>query len=90
MDLDDIEEAKTTIRRIYPSARFAAERCLATQRRQTALLEAPKDIDLYVILGSDRSNNTNKLETLARKSYPGVEVLRVLDLTELKKHDLSV
>jgi 4-hydroxy-3-methylbut-2-enyl diphosphate reductase len=89
MDLDDIAEAQEAIRRIYPSARFAAERCLATQRRQSALLEAPEDIDLYVILGSSRSNNTNKLESLARKAYPNAQVLRVLDLVQLKNANIA-
>jgi 4-hydroxy-3-methylbut-2-enyl diphosphate reductase len=89
MDLDDITEAQETIRRIYPSARFQAERCSATQRRQTAIVSAPSDTDVYVILGSSRSNNTLKLESVAKKAYPGIPVLRVLDLEELKKQDLS-
>jgi 4-hydroxy-3-methylbut-2-enyl diphosphate reductase len=89
MDLDDIAEAKSTIRQVYPSARFLAERCLATQRRQAALLEAPHDIDLYVILGSARSNNTNRLEALAKENYPSALVLRVLGLKELKAISLA-
>lgn len=88
MDLDDIASAQEAIRRIYPSARFQAERCSATQRRQTAILSAPKDIDLYVILGSSRSNNTLKLESVAKKAYPLSEVIRALDLADLQTHDL--
>ena len=84
MDLDDFAVAYATICQIYPSARFEAKRCLATERRQNALLHAPQDIDLYVVLGSNRSNNTMKLEALARKNYPQARVVRALDLTELK------
>jgi 4-hydroxy-3-methylbut-2-enyl diphosphate reductase len=89
MDLDDIASAQESIRRIYPSARFQAERCSATQRRQTAILTAPEDIDVYIILGSSRSNNTLKLEAVAKKAYPKVPVLRVLDLADLQSHDLT-
>ena len=84
MDLDDIAIAQKAICAVYPSARFEAKRCLATERRQNALIQAPSDIDLYVILGSSRSNNTAKLVSLARKSYPQAFVLRALGLTELK------
>lgn len=89
MDLNDLASAQKAIRSIYPSARFAAKRCLATERRQNALISAPQDIDLYVILGSRRSNNTVKLEALARKNYPNASVIRVLGLTELKTFDLN-
>jgi 4-hydroxy-3-methylbut-2-enyl diphosphate reductase len=85
MDLDDIAPLpkKHSLGFTLPLA-LRLNVALATQRRQSALLEAPEDIDLYVILGSSRSNNTNKLESLARKAYPNAQVLRVLDLVELK------
>lgn len=89
MDLDDLAFAQDEIRSIYPSARFAAKRCLATERRQNALISAPHDIDLYVILGSRRSNNTAKLEALAHKNYPNATVVRALDVAELETFDLK-
>jgi 4-hydroxy-3-methylbut-2-enyl diphosphate reductase len=89
MDLDDLSFAQAAIRSIFPSARFEARRCLATERRQNALTTAPQDIDLYVILGSGRSNNTAKLEALARKNYPHASVVRALDLAEIKVCNLN-
>jgi 4-hydroxy-3-methylbut-2-enyl diphosphate reductase len=89
MDLEDIEEAKKEISQLYPQANFLDERCLSTQKRQAALLEAPKDIDVYVILGSGNSNNTVKLSSLALKNYPHAQVIRALNLAELKTYSLQ-
>jgi hypothetical protein len=72
MDLDDIASAQESIRRIYPSARFPSRTLLGHSAPPDAILTAPEDIDLYIILGSARSNNTLKLEAVAKKAYPKV------------------
>lgn len=87
MDLDDLALAKNWIKSRYPAARFADERCHATVSRQRALWAAPSDIDLYVILGSKRSNNTNKLVAIAEKSYPHAQIVQALNEEELRSYD---
>jgi 4-hydroxy-3-methylbut-2-enyl diphosphate reductase len=89
MDLSDIEQAKVLIGHRYPKARFLDERCLSTQKRQAALLGAPSDIDLFIILGSPSSNNTLKLASIASQAYPQATILRVLNLAELKAYALT-
>jgi 4-hydroxy-3-methylbut-2-enyl diphosphate reductase len=89
MDLADIEAAKTTILRFYPQAHFLDERCFSTQKRQEALLKAPKDCDLFIILGSGNSNNTLKLAAIAQNHFPDALVIRALNLSELRTRPLS-
>jgi 4-hydroxy-3-methylbut-2-enyl diphosphate reductase len=89
MDLDDIEKAKQAISRVYPKAHYLDERCFSTQKRQAALLQAPHDIDLFVILGSSNSNNTVKLASIAEQNYPNAQVIRALNLAELKTYSLK-
>jgi 4-hydroxy-3-methylbut-2-enyl diphosphate reductase len=89
MDLDDIEKGKTLIEGHFPAAHYAPARCFATRTRQAALTQAPADIDLFVILGSSNSNNTNKLVALAKKTYPEALVVRALNLLELKGYKIA-
>lgn len=89
MDEEEVEYAVNDVSYRYPSLRDDGGRCPSTVLRQKAIQEAPYDIDLFVILGSERSNNTARLESLAHESHPRAQVLRVLDLEELKNHDLA-
>jgi 4-hydroxy-3-methylbut-2-enyl diphosphate reductase len=88
MSVEDIEKASADIKNHCPDAVFAQARCHSTIARQEALLAAPKDCDLFVILGSETSNNTMKLYSLAKKNFPQAQVLRVLNASELKKVDI--
>ena len=89
MGLNEIEESVSLLKRVFPAAKLAARVCDATEKRQTAIGSAPSDIDLYVVMGSATSNNTMKLYALAKEQYPSAEVIRILDVEELKQHDLS-
>jgi 4-hydroxy-3-methylbut-2-enyl diphosphate reductase len=88
MSVEDIEKATSDIKKRCPEAVFAQARCHSTIARQEALLSAPKDCDLFVILGSETSNNTMKLFSLAKKNFPASQVVRVLNAAELKKIDI--
>lgn len=89
MGLNEIETALREIKQKFPKATFAARVCDATEKRQTAISSAPSDIDLYVIMGSSTSNNTIKLYELAKEEYKSAEVIRVLDVEEMKTLNIS-
>lgn len=72
-----------------PASFIIDTRCDSTKKRQFAILSAPFEADLFVILGSLSSNNTMELVHLARQSHPEARIIRALDINELKKFDLK-
>ena len=59
-----IWDTAATIRAIlekYPHAEVHNDICLATQDRQEAVVEAAKDVDLVIVVGSLRSSNSRRL-----------------------------
>lgn len=89
MGLEEIKEATKQLKAIFPKAEISARVCDATEKRQTAISKAPRDIDLYVVMGSSTSNNTIKLYQLAKSQYKNATILRVLDLDELKLFEIK-
>jgi 4-hydroxy-3-methylbut-2-enyl diphosphate reductase len=59
------------VRERYPNAEAYNEICRATQDRQEAAVEAAKECDLVIVVGSERSSNSKRLvqvvQELARK-----------------------
>jgi 4-hydroxy-3-methylbut-2-en-1-yl diphosphate reductase len=49
------------VREKYPQAEAYNEICRATQDRQEAAVEAAKDCDVVIVVGSDRSSNSKRL-----------------------------
>lgn len=49
------------VRERYPNAEAYNEICRATQDRQEAAVEAAKDCDLVIVVGSERSSNSKRL-----------------------------
>jgi 4-hydroxy-3-methylbut-2-enyl diphosphate reductase len=88
MDEEEVDAAYKDILSRYPEAIYAGGRCPSTVKRQTSVIEAPRDVDLFVILGSERSNNTVRLASLAMSTHPNADVLRVLDKNDLEAADL--
>ena len=64
-------------------------RCPSTVLRQRNIVEAPNDIDLFVIVGSKDSSNTKRLAYLAKKYHQNADVIQILDVDELKKFNLN-
>lgn len=66
----------------YPKAEVYNEICMATQLRQEAAVKAAQEVDMVVVVGDRRSNNSNRLvevvDTVAGK--PSVRVETVDDL----------
>lgn len=87
MSLLETAAFKEAIAKQYPSALFAPALCYATTARQKAIL-ALKDCDLLYIVGDPRSNNTEKLKSIALKK--GIKkVLMIKDACMLAKEDLQ-
>ena len=51
----------------YPKAEVFNEICLATQQRQEAVATLGKDADLVLVVGDERSNNSNRLVQVAQE-----------------------
>ena len=55
------------VRERYPQAEAYNEICRATQDRQEAAVEAAKDCDLVIVVGSERSSNSKRLVQVVRE-----------------------
>ena len=67
----------------FPGARIENEICAATRLRQEAVTKIEKDTDLIIVVGHQKSSNSNKLFEIAKSNYPNAFVLMVNDLDEL-------
>lgn len=85
MGTEEMKDSVSLLKDHFSEIDVAARVCDATDRRQSAICTAPEDIDLYVVMGSQTSNNTMKLLELATSKYPKAVVLRCLDVLDLKK-----
>ena len=83
----EIKEAHEKLIARFGSIKIGKERCRATSLRQEALRKLPKDVDLVVVLGSKRSNNSRKLYEIALEE--GKEAILALNLEELRQFDLT-
>ena len=72
-----------------PGARIENEICAATRLRQEAVTKIENDTDLIIVVGHQKSSNSNKLFEIAKSNYPSAFVVMVNDLTELKELDIE-
>lgn len=84
---EELSKAHKFLRKAYPNLELGPERCLATRQRQQAIVDVPKTCDVTIILGSKRSNNSQKLFEIALSE--GQDAHLVLNLEQLKKIDLK-
>ncbi|MGN1294787.1 MAG: 4-hydroxy-3-methylbut-2-enyl diphosphate reductase [Bacilli bacterium] len=73
----------------FPSAVIEDEICGATRVRQTRIASLKDKFDLFVIIGSLKSSNTDKLYQIAKEKYPFSLVIKVETKKELMNYDLS-
>lgn len=66
----------------YPGAEVHNEICMATQVRQEAVAEMGKNVNVVIVVGDPRSNNSNRLAQVAEE-IAGVPAYRIADLSEL-------
>ena len=63
----DTEDLIGRVQARYPNAEVHNEICRATQERQEAAVEAAKDVDLVIVVGSTRSSNSLRLVEVVKK-----------------------
>jgi 4-hydroxy-3-methylbut-2-en-1-yl diphosphate reductase len=78
----DTEDLIALVLARYPRAEVHNEICRATQERQEAAVEAAKEVDLVVVVGSPRSSNSQRLVEVVRK-LAGKPAYLVDDLDDL-------
>ena len=78
----DTEDMIGRVQARYPQAEVHNEICRATQERQEAAVEAAKDVDLVIVVGSTRSSNSLRLVEVVKKlgHKPAYLVDRMEDL----------
>ncbi|MCY0878537.1 MAG: 4-hydroxy-3-methylbut-2-enyl diphosphate reductase [Firmicutes bacterium] len=70
------------IQQRFPQAEIYNEICLATQQRQEAAVAAAEDVDLVIVVGDRRSNNSNRLVEVVQ-TVAGKPAMRVEDVNDL-------
>src|SRR2546430_9013432 len=63
----DTEDLIGKVKARYPQAEVHNEICSATQERQEAAVEAAKEVDLVIVVGSTRSSNSKRLVEVVEK-----------------------
>lgn len=63
----DTDELIDAVRRRWPDVEVHNEICRATQERQEAAVEAAREVDLVIVVGSPRSSNSNRLVEVVKK-----------------------
>ena len=78
----DTEDMIGKVKARYPQAEVHNEICRATQERQEAAVEAAKEVDLVIVVGSPRSSNSLRLVEVVKKlgHKPAYLVDRMEDL----------
>lgn len=71
------------IKERFPQAEIHNEICHATQIRQEAVAQMARGTDLTIVVGDERSNNTNRLVQVAQE-IAGSAALRVDSVNDLK------
>src|SRR5436309_1336939 len=80
--VQDTEDLIGRVKARYPQAEVYNEICRATQERQEAAVEAAREVDLVIVVGSPRSSNSLRLVEVVKKlgHKPAYLVDRLEDL----------
>jgi 4-hydroxy-3-methylbut-2-en-1-yl diphosphate reductase len=83
LSVDDTRVIIEALRARFPSIKGPDVRdiCYATQNRQNAVREIAKDVDLLLVVGSQKSSNSNRLRDLGDEE--GIPAYLINDATEL-------
>jgi len=79
----DVVDLMDHVKKKFPHAEKQKEICLATQIRQEAVAEQAKDLDVLIVVGDPKSNNSNRLAQVSEE-IAGTKAYRVADVSELK------
>ena len=85
----EVEKINEQIKVVYPNAEFLDGICNASTKRQEALMNLSKNVDLIYVVGGLNSNNSKTLFNLAKKLYPNTQVRLIQNAEDINKKDLS-
>lgn len=91
ISLKTIISLTEAIKKKVPATRFSNEQCNATRMRQEAVLKMTNEVDLLLVIGDIKSNNSKELVSIGQDL--GKEAVLVLDLPSLDPtllHDKKV
>ncbi|MVO99005.1 4-hydroxy-3-methylbut-2-enyl diphosphate reductase [Paenibacillus lutrae] len=80
----DIKHIMKKLLERFPKAEIHNEICLATQVRQEAVAEQAKEVDLVIVVGDPKSNNSNRLAQVS-EDIAGVKAYRISDVSEIRR-----
>ena len=78
----DVAELMEHVKKKFPDAKRQQEICLATQIRQEAVAEQAKGLDVLIVVGDPKSNNSNRLAQVSEE-IAGTKAYRIADVSEL-------
>ncbi|MBN8531235.1 MAG: 4-hydroxy-3-methylbut-2-enyl diphosphate reductase [Alphaproteobacteria bacterium] len=89
LSVDDTRDIIAALKKRFPAIVGPGERdiCYATQNRQNAVRELAKQTDLILVLGSQKSSNSNRLRDLGLQE--GVQAYLINDASEIDEAWLS-
>lgn len=79
----DVIELMNYVKQKFPHAERQQETCMATQVRQEAVAEQAKDLDVVIVVGDPKSNNSNRLAQVSEE-IAGTKAFRIADISELE------
>ncbi len=83
----EVEKINEQIKAVYPNAEFLDGICNASTKRQEALMNLSKNVDLIYVVGGLNSNNSKTLFNLAKKLYPKTQVRLIQNAEDINKKD---
>lgn len=84
----EIKKLVDEIKAKLPNVNVINGVCNASNKRQEALLNAPKDTELIYVVGGANSNNTKTLFKMAVAHFPHAKVLAIQNADDINKKDL--
>jgi 4-hydroxy-3-methylbut-2-enyl diphosphate reductase len=89
LSLDETKEIISFLKQRFPNIQGpkADDICYATQNRQDAVKKSLHDADLFLVVGSKNSSNSNRLKELGDKN--NIESYLIDDMNEFNPHWLD-
>lgn len=78
----DVIDTMNKVQELFPHVEIHNEICNATQVRQEAVSEQARDVDLLIVVGDPKSNNSNRLAQVS-EDIAHTKAYRVADVTEI-------
>lgn len=88
LSLWDVATVSDAIIDKYPHSKYEREICDATQTRQQAVVTTANEVDLIIIVGDKKSNNSNKLKEVSEKIAHTPAIL-IDDVSDLFNFDFT-